>query len=132
MSKVVGIGSLSSEIVDNLTKYTDRVCNRVKNIVDDVSDELADNVKRDSPVGSRTKRKYRNGWTVTTAFENAREKRVVVHNKTNYQLTHLLENGHGMGNKRGRARAFVHIQPHRNRAKKKFLKEVEQAVKDEA
>lgn len=132
MSKVVGIGKLSSQIAGELAKYNKRVRDRVKDIVDDVSTELAESVKRDSPVGSRTKKKYRNGWTATTAFENANTKRVVVHNKTNYQLTHLLEHGHDMGNKRGRARAFVHVQPNNAKAQKKLVKEIEQAVKNEA
>ena len=70
---------------------------------------------------------YRKGW---------RAKRVgsrwVIHNATDYQLTHLLEHGHVSRN--GTQRTFgdvgqkVHIRPVEERMVDEFVKEIERVI----
>jgi len=69
------------------------------------------------PYGKR-KGQYKKGWTSTkrgTAY--------VIRNKTDYQLTHLLEKGHAL-RQGGRAKAYVHIKP----VEEKVIKQYEDGV----
>ena len=63
-------------------------------IVEEYSDKCADACKVNSPRGYRTNKPYREGWEAKEKVNKAQEKSYVVWNKTNYQLTHLLEKGH--------------------------------------
>lgn len=70
---------------------------------------------------------YNRGWRVRTdKFKDGGH--CVIHNATDYQLTHLLEHGHDIvgrdGTKKGRARAFVHIKP----VEEKCIKEYERLI----
>jgi hypothetical protein len=67
-------------------------------------------LKRDSPNGYRHKKKYRSTWTSTFY---PKEHRALVYNndKINYRLTHLLEHGHVIVNKKGIV-GWAEPQPH--------------------
>lgn len=132
MSKKVDIEGISAEISAALGGYSSRVRDVTKRNVDEVSSELVENLKRDSPVGSRTKKKYRDGWAKKEAFENANAKRVTVYNKTNGYLTSFLENGHKKARGGGRTRARPHIRANELKAIKDLERRTEQAVKNEA
>ena len=47
-----------------------------------------------SPVG-KSRKHYKSGWTSRVTVANSRTYARVVHNRTKYRLTHLLEHGHG-------------------------------------
>ena len=52
----------------------------------------------------------------------------IVHNSKNYQLTHLLEDGHVVVNKHGvvgRASAHKHIEPVRDWAQEELVHQIE-------
>lgn len=92
----------------------DTVSKRVKGVLETdslkVARETVQRLKNTSPKGSPHKRRYAEGWRVS----RKRGSDFVVHNATNYQLTHLLENGHVIKNKKGtygRTHAVKHIQP---------------------
>lgn len=63
---------------------------------------------------------YNKGWTTSEVTKKNHKISVVVHNKTKYQLTHLLEKGHALVNG-GRARAFPHIEPVAEKAEDELL-----------
>ena len=72
-----------------------------------VSRDSAQKLRNTSPKKTGS---YAKGWTT----KKLGDMDVVVHNKTDYQLTHLLENGHVIRNKKGtygRTRGIKHIQP---------------------
>ena len=69
----------------------------------------------------------KNGLSVSGNIVN-----IVVHNKTDYQLTHLLENGHVIRNKKGdwgRTRPIKHIAPVEQWANSELPEEIERALK---
>lgn len=74
--------------------------------------------------------RYINGWTTTEEMFGKSGKGVIVHNATDYQLTHLLENGHAIVNKKdgtGWSSARPHINPAYRSVKNKYIKAMEEA-----
>ena len=77
--------------------------------------------------------KYNKGWRVKTekgrGYVNC-----IIHNATNYQLTHLLENGHRIvgrdGRIKGNAKKFIHIKPVEEKSVKMFERNVEQIIRN--
>ena len=114
------IGKLASEITKQLQTYSKIVGQEVEKATDDVTKQAVKDIKSTSPVKTGA---YAAGWT---------RKKVqggyIVHNRTNYQLTHLLEFGHAkVGG--GRVAGKVHIRPAEERAIKEFEHRIEKAVK---
>lgn len=78
--------------------------------------------------------KYNKGWKVKTTkgrgFVDC-----VIHNSTNYQLTHLLEKGHDYVDRNGHrkvkaAKAYVHIAPVEEKCIKEYTTNVENIIKN--
>lgn len=96
------------EIID---EYNDRVRNATRVAIQRVGRETVKKLKNTSPKKTGS---YASGWRVKKLVERNGVTDVVVHNATDYQLTHLLENGHIVRNKKGtygRAPAHKHIAP---------------------
>lgn len=75
--------------------------------IKETATETVMKLRNTSPVKTGS---YAKGWKVGTR----RGSDYIVHNATDYQLTHLLENGHVIRNKKGtygRAPAHKHIKP---------------------
>lgn len=73
---------------------------------------------------------YAAGWSVKNQGKNGKIVSLVVHNKEG-QLTHLLENGHVVRNKKGtygRAPAYKHIAPAADRANSEVPQEIERQL----
>ena len=126
---VIQSDQLRNEVMRQLLEYT----NGVGEIAQESSEKYAKLgaklLKINSPVQNvKGGGAYARGW---------RAKRVgsrwVVHNATDYQLTHLLEHGHV--SKNGTQRTFgpvgakVHIKPVEERLIREFVAEVEEAIK---
>ena len=122
---VCGIDNIASVLADELQKYSDEVAEEAKQAGDDVSQELVENIKNDSP---KKTGKYAKGWTSKVEYEDKNNKRVRVYNKTDYQLTHLLEYGHAKAGG-GRVEGKAHIRPNEEKAIKQLEKKIEEAVK---
>ena len=94
--------------MQSLLKEVDKeVKEAAEDAIDESSKETAKLLREISP---KRKGNYAKGWTVKKEDKLTR----IVHNKTHYRLTHLLEKGHVLrrgGRKIGDAAAFVHIAP---------------------
>lgn len=125
MSRNVKTDALAGAIMQELQAYRQEVTDGVKESVKQVAVECKEEIKQNSP---RRKGRYRRGWRDETAYESTEDIRVIVRNKTSYQLTHLLENGHA---KRGggRVAARVHIRPAEQHAEEKLLKKVKVVIR---
>ncbi len=100
-------GSVSVQMMELLNEVDKDVQNSAKRNIDSVAKECVQRLKNTSPVKTGS---YAKGW----GTKKQGEMDVVVHNRTDYQLTHLLENGHVIRNKKGtygRAPAHKHIKP---------------------
>lgn len=82
----INVAQLANHIAQTLAEYSEMTEEHLEAIKDEVSTKCVERLKSVSPVLTGS---YAKGW---------RKKRVntawVVHNATDYQLTHLLENGH--------------------------------------
>lgn len=115
---------LATEIAAGLIEYDQNVADEIKTIVDDVAQEGVDELKQSSPklTGS-----YRRGWRKKQTYADTRTKRNTVFNKTDYQITHLLEYGHASRNG-GRVKPSVHIKPVEEKMITELQERIEKAV----
>lgn len=80
----------------------------------------------------KRKGKYASGWGSKTEGANSGMITVVIYNKTAPSLTHLLERGHVVRNKKGtygRAPAHPHIKPVETWANSELPEEIERELR---
>ena len=121
---------MASAIAEELESYSQDVADGMKAAAVEVSEECREEISAASPKGRGTPHpgRYKRGWKVEVLYESPENIRVVIHNPKDYRLTHLLEKGHAKVNG-GRVEGIPHIGPAEERAKRKFLRKVEEAVK---
>jgi hypothetical protein len=120
LNKVTDIKNIGKEISKQLQQYTKEVAEEVDKAKDEVSKNLQKELKQKSPKKTGD---YKKGWRVKKV-----KKANIVYNKTDYQLTHLLEYGH-VKRGGGRVQPQVHIRPTEERAINDYLDRIEKAVK---
>ena len=129
MSKTIKPEELQKVVMDYLENYREDIQEDVEECTDKVTKEARDELKRTSPKGGiARKTKYYKGWSVKLQKKGKLQYNKVVWNKTNYQLTHLLEFGHATRNG-GRTRAITHIRPVEEKYKLKFVDLVEERIR---
>ena len=104
MAKTGSVSAQMAELLDEVNKDIER---SAKTNIQRVAKESVQKLKNTAPVKTGS---YAKGW----GAKRMGEMDVVIHNRTDYQLTHLLENGHVIRNKKGtygRAPAHKHIKP---------------------
>lgn len=100
-------GSVAVQMKELLDELNEDVRKSVKDGITAVSKEAVQKLRNTSP---RETGSYSKGWSV----KRMGDMDAVVHNRTDYQLTHLLENGHVIKNKKGtygRTHGIKHIKP---------------------
>lgn len=100
-------GSVSVQMKELLDSINEEVRNAGKDAIEKVSKEVVQKLRNTSPKKTGD---YAKGW----GTKKLNSFTVVVHNKTDWQLTHLLENGHVVKNKKGtygRVSPKKHIAP---------------------
>jgi hypothetical protein len=117
---VTNLNDLSKTIAAELARYSQLVKEDFEEAKKDVSIDLVENLKATSPENTGD---YKKGWTIKKQKDS-----FIVYNKTNYQLTHLLEHGHAKRNG-GRVEAQVHIAPAEQQAINEFTDRIEKAIK---
>ena len=116
----VKIDGLADAIVKELEEYRQDITDELKREIKTVAKECKQDIQRNSPVLTGS---YRKGWQDKGAYEGDDDIRVIVRNRTDYQLTHLLEYGHAKVNG-GRVQGHPHIGPAEQRAEEKLMKKV--------
>lgn len=124
MSKEIKVDNLSKEIMSALTEYADDISGLVEEVANDVGKEAVKELKTISPKRVRKGGKYAKGWRLKKDKLGKNRYSVKIHNKTDYQLTHLLEFGHATRNG-GRTKAIPHIRL----TEEKYSKEYEERLK---
>lgn len=125
MAKTVKINDLAAAITKELREYNQEVTDGLKKEVRQVAKDCAKEIKANSPVYSGD---YKKGWKSIVAYENWDDIRMTVHNSTDYQLAHLLENGYSLVNG-GRVEGRPHIAPAAEHATETLEKKVKVLVK---
>lgn len=118
--KVIQTKGISNEIAKILSEYSSEIEVGVELAKDTISNETAKNLRETSPKGATGR--YAKGWRVSDI-----KGKKIVHNKTDYQLTHLLEYGHVNANG-GRTPAKPHIRPAEEKAINDFNEAIRKAL----
>lgn len=135
MSKTVSVDDMAKVLAAELQNYCQEVTDGVKADVKSVAKETVSELKATSPVDKRRtgrRGRYAKGWKDTVVFESDLDIRVEVHNKTDYQLAHLLEFGHEVvagGKVVGHYEGKPHIRPAEEKAEEKLMKQVKVRVR---
>lgn len=124
---IIKSNEFSAVIGQVLSDYEKDVQEAVAQAVEQTGKKALETVRAKSPV--RKGQKYKKGWKLDKSRSGVfgTQSRVIIHNKKEYRLTHLLENGHqivsypdspggraGEGYKKvigGRVEGIPHIQP---------------------
>ena len=117
--------SVSVQMKQILDEFDDKVNRVLADAAEETAEESVEKLRNTSP---RRTGEYANGWTVKKLSRGD----VVVHN-THYQLTHLLENGHVIRNKKGtygRTPGRKHIKPVETWANKEFQRKIERGISE--
>lgn len=125
MSKTIEANLLTKEVMKVLENYNDDISEVVEKVANKVGKEAVEELKNTSPKGTR--KEYAKGWRLKKDKLGKNRYIVKVHNKTDYQLTHLLEFGHATRNGR-RTKAQPHIRPTEEKFSKKFEEEIKKEI----
>lgn len=120
----IKVDDLTDAIVEELRGYRQEVVDDLKESVESAADACVNELRRTSPKDTGD---YRKGWRKTNAYESDSDIRVQVHNATDHQLTHLLEDGHAKVSG-GRTPAQPHIGPAADNAAQLLEKDVKMKV----
>ena len=119
MSKAINPEDLQKTLKDYLENYVEDIEDDVEDTADTTIKEAKKELVQTSPrSGVARGTKYYKGWAVKNGgrTRKGRYYSKVLWNKTNYQLTHLLENGHHTRDGTG----WVEAQPHIEKVQEKY------------
>lgn len=120
MSSSIKIENLEKEVMKYLEDYVEDIEDDVKETTDSVTKDAKEKLKQTSPKsGIARNTKYYKGWAVKNGAKTRKGSHKytkVIWNKTNYQLTHLLEFGHHKRDGTG----WVDAQPHIRKVEEEY------------
>lgn len=110
---------LSKVLQNYLNDYREDIQDDVIEVTDKVTKEAVNELKNTSPRGQRGA--YARGWSAKVQKRGKLKYHKVIWNRTNYQLTHLLEFGHDVHNTSTRAKAMPHIRSVEEKYNQEFV-----------
>lgn len=119
--------SLSEQLDKILEEYSDKVDDTFGYEAAKIAKETVQDLRATSPKSKRHTRKYAEGWSTKRKDKLGQ----IVYNKTNWQLTHLLNNGHVIANGSGtygRTSGDNHIGKAEEKAVRKLIDEVQKKL----
>ena len=105
MRTTIPISELANEVMKGLKEYADLATEDLKKDVEKAGKKVKEQIESTAPKDTG---KYAKSWAVKKTRETSDSIELVVHSKTRYQLTHLLEFGHAKRNG-GRVAARPHL-----------------------
>lgn len=127
------VNNLHAEIMKTLNNYQEDIQEEVEQSVDQVTKEALQELKRVSFEKFKNKfnrdKPYYKGWTSKISQRGHTKYHKVIWNKTNYQLTHLLEFGHRVWNAKDAA-AKPHIKDVEEKYNQEFVDLVERRIRN--
>lgn len=121
----VKINNFETELSKIMEEYAGNITEGTQKAVEEAAKVAKKEAKSGSPVGKRGK--YQKGWSVKQKKTRLGAE-ATVYNRTDYQLTHLLEKGHALRGG-GRTKAIPHIAPAEQNAIENITKAVEKIAK---
>lgn len=116
-------------VLKQFTRYSAQVQSKLSEETLRVGKDCAKKLRKISPKRhGKNGGRYAKGWRVKKDAESPYTVSVVVHNETDYQLTHLLENGHATVDG-GRTQAIPHIRVAEKEAVAEYLKRAEEIIR---
>lgn len=112
----------ATDISNVLKEYVADANRIIEDSARDAAEICTRQLKNTSPKGKGKGKRYANGWSVKSKQEGHLMS-FIVYNKAKPGLTHLLEYGHVIRNKKGtygRTKPIKHIQPAEEAAAHKF------------
>ena len=119
MSKTTKPEDLQKVLSDYLENYVEDIEDDVEDTTNTVVKKAKQALVQTSPrSGVARNTKYYKGWAIKAGGRSRKRKYYskIIWNKTNYQLTHLLENGHHKRDGTG----WVEAQPHIKKVQEKY------------
>lgn len=116
----IRVDELADAIAEELRAYRQDVAEDLFESVEEAADTCVATLRATSPEATGS---YKKGWRKKTAYESDSDIRLQVHNATDCQLTHLLEDGHANVDG-GRTPAQPHIGPAADSAAQLLEKDV--------
>lgn len=116
--------TVSAQMDEILEEYSREVKSKFEDSISKVTKEAVQKLRNTSPNKTGS---YAKGWRVKKVSATTQ----IVHNATDGSLTHLLENGHIIRNKKGtygRTRGIKHIAPVAGWAENELPREIKRAL----
>lgn len=139
------IDMLPEAIVEDIKKYTEDKAKKISEAVKDCTEIAYKGISNDSPVRKLPEDKvvyvhgeakanyqsgsYKKGWVTFAKTYDRGRAQGYVRNKTNYQLTHLLERGH-KSRDGSFTKAIPHIVDNQNRARQELDRMIEEILEE--
>lgn len=121
---------ISDQLAKIFDEYDRDMKRKVNNSVDKVGKEAVQKLKDTSPKKTGD---YAKGWKLKRERGRNGINDVTIHNATEYRLTHLLENGHVIRNKKGtygRTSGRKHIKPVEEYFNSEVVEEIERELEE--
>lgn len=121
--------TLTVQLDKILDSYSAEVSRVTSKAIDEVSKASVKKLKNESPQKTGS---YARGWRAKKQRVAGDIATVTVHNATDYQLTHLLENGHLIVNGKGtygRTKPIKHIEPVEEWANSELVEIIERELR---
>lgn len=118
---------LSKQISELLLEYGDMINKKVDETLPYVTEKTVEFLQTDSRVPKRTG-DYRKGWRAKEWKASTLYKGVTVYNATDWQITHLLENGHAKRDGTGWVDAVPHIKYANEFAQETLVKTIKSEI----
>ena len=120
----ISIDDLAVAVIDALETYSEEITEDIKAEVTKAGEYAKEIVKEASPELTGD---YKKGWALKVAFDGRKDRRIVIYNRTDYSLTHLLEHGF-VGRDGKRVEGQPHIADAQFKAEQYFEKRVEEIL----